>query len=139
MRPLENLQKLEDQDVVAAIVQVVQLVGGEVNCLAIVTRSVVLGRRRLLAGTWAGGVYSLHLRSCRPWRGIVRQSAAPASGRGERKAGLPERPRRRCSVDGTTWARWIYHVWGSGRAPRLEPTPAQISRSAALVRGKGVG
>ena len=64
--------ELEDQDVVAAIVQVVQLVGGKVNCLAIVTRDAVLGRRRPLAGTWAGGAYSLHLPSGRPWWGMVR-------------------------------------------------------------------
>ena len=35
----------------------------------------------------------------------------------------------------------ILCVWGGRgvRSPRLEPTQAQPTRSAALVRGKGVG
>ena len=137
-RSVELLGFVEERDVGATTVQVVQLVSGEVNCLAIVTCGVVLGRRRLLARTWAGGVYSLHLPSCRPWRGIVRRVRHWHQGGESGKQGCRRGQKRRCSADGMTWARWIYRVWGSGRAPRLEPTPAQVPCLAALGRGKGV-
>ena len=103
-RLVELLGFVEERDVGATTVQVVQLVSGEVNCLAIVTCGVVLGRRRLLARTWAGGVYSLHLPSCRPWRGIVRRVRHWHQGGESGKQGCRRGQKRRCSADGMTWA-----------------------------------
>ena len=42
-----------------------------------------------------------------PSRGV------PPSERGEREAGLPEKPKKSVSVGGKTNARWKYIAWGS--------------------------
>ena len=106
MWPLEDRRELlgaiEARNVAPAV-QVVQFGGCEVDCLSVARGIVVVvhrGRRRF----WNIGRSSVFtmLTQLSHMVGDSSSREAPPSGRGQRRAGLPERPKKSVSMDGET-------------------------------------